>query len=285
MGIAKASDGDARPLRSDPRLRTNGRSRRRRALLTICSLLMTAAIATPAVAAVRRPPANATWQYQLQGAIDVDYPAKVFDIDGLTTPASTVARLHRAGRYVVCYISAGSYENWRSDAKRFPAAVLGKRNGWPGERWLDIRRLAVLAPIMRARMDVCKAKGFDAVEPDNVDGYTNSTGFPLSAADQLAYNRFLAGAAHARGLAVGLKNDLEQVRVLARRFDFAVVEQCFEFGECGRLAPFRRVRKPVFDVEYRGARASFCPRAARLGINALLKRVDLRAPAWQCPSR
>jgi hypothetical protein len=151
MGIAKASDGDARPLRSDPRLRTNGLSRRRRALLTICSLLMTAAIATPAVAAVRRPPANATWQYQLQGAIDVHYPAKVFDIDGLTTSASTVARLHRAGRYVVCYISAGSYENWRSDAKRFPAAVLGKRNGWPGERWLDIRRLAVLAPIMRVQ--------------------------------------------------------------------------------------------------------------------------------------
>jgi hypothetical protein len=256
-----------------------------RTLLVICCLLSATAVAAPAAAGVRRPPASATWQYQLQGRVDVSHPARVFDVDGQATAASTVARLHRAGRYVVCYINAGSYENWRPDAARFPAAVLGKSNGWAGERWLDIRRLDLLAPIMRARMDMCKAKGFDAIEPDNVDGYTNSTGFPLSASDQLAYNRFLADAAHARGLAAGLKNDLDQVGALAGRFDFAVVEQCFEFDECAALAPFLRRRKPVFNVEYRGSRASFCPPANRLGINMLRKRLDLRAPAWRCPSR
>ena len=251
----------------------------------LAAIAIAIAVAAPTAGVVRRPPANATWQYQLEGRVDIGNPARVFDIDGQSTPASTVARLQRAGRYVVCYINAGSYERFRPDAARFRAALLGKSNGWVGERWLDIRRLDLLAPIMRTRMDMCKAKGFDAVEPDNVDGYANSTGFALSASDQLAYNRWLADAAHARGLAIGLKNDLDQIGALVRRFDFAVVEQCFEHDECGALAPFLRRGKAVFDVEYRGSRASLCPRARRLGINLLRKRIDLRAPAWRCPSR
>ena len=42
---------------------------------------------------------------------------------------------------------------------------------------------------MAARFDLCRQKGFDAVEPDLVDGYIQTTGFPLTAADQLTYNR------------------------------------------------------------------------------------------------
>jgi hypothetical protein len=48
--------------------------------------------------------------------------------------------------------------------------------GWPGEKWLDIRQIDQLAPIMRARLDACRAKGFDGIEPDNIDEYTNDTG-------------------------------------------------------------------------------------------------------------
>jgi len=54
----------------------------------------------------------------------------------------------------------------RPDAGAFPDAVKGDSNGWSGERWLDIRRLDVLGPIMQRRLDLCKQKGFDAVEPD-----------------------------------------------------------------------------------------------------------------------
>src|SRR5262249_7524684 len=146
--------------------------------------------------------------------------------------ASVVAALHTRGRHAVCYISAGTWENWRPDASLFPASVKGATNGWPGERWLDIRRLDVLGPIMDARMDHCKAKGFDAVEPDNVDGYANTSGFPLTYQDQLRYNQYLATSAHARGLSVGLKNDLGQVQDLLPYFDWALNEQCFEYNEC-----------------------------------------------------
>ena len=80
-----------------------------------------------------------------------------------------------------------------------------------------------------------RAKGFDAVEFDNVDGYANRTGFPLTGADQLRYNMLLANEAHRRGLGALLKNDLGQIRALLPYFDVALNEQCLQYDECGRL--------------------------------------------------
>ena len=230
---------------------------------------------------LRSPPVEARWHYQLQGKLRLS-SARVYDIDGLDTPASFVSRLRARGRYSICYVDAGTWENWRSDRGRFPDSVLGRPNGWPGERWLDIRRLDVLGPIMRDRFETCRRKGFDAVEPDNVDGYANRTGFPLTARHQLTYNRFLARTAHRLGLAVGLKNDLDQVKSLEPRFDFAVVEQCFEFNECRKLRPFARARKPVFEVEYNLPRSRFCPTARKLRLSAISAVSDLDGSSYPC---
>lgn len=82
------------------------------------------------------------------------------------------------------------------------------------------------------RIQACKAKGFVAVDPDNVDGYTNDPGFPLTADDQLDYNKFLAATAHSLDLSVGLKNDVGQLAELVDHFDFAVNEQCHVYSEC-----------------------------------------------------
>src|SRR5215212_5843042 len=103
---------------------------------------------------------------------------------------------------------------------------------------------------MAKRMDMCAAKGFDAVDPDNVDGYTQKTGFKITAADQLDYNRMLARMAHGRGLLVGLKNDTDQVRALVSNFDFSVVESCFRYTECGRYSPFVEVGKAGMAIAY-----------------------------------
>jgi hypothetical protein len=232
-------------------------------------------------AAIRKPPATATWHYQLQGSVPLG-TANVLDIDGFDTPASFVSQLRTARRYPVCYIDAGTWEDWRPDAARFPSSVLGNSNGWPGERWLDIRRLDVLAPIMRARMRICRSKRFLAVEPDNVDGYSNNSGFPLTAKHQLIFNRWLARTAHKLGLAVALKNDLEQASVLASRFDFAVVEQCFEYDECDLVRPFTRRGRAVFEVEYSMPRSQFCDRARGLGISGLEADTELNGPTQPC---
>src|SRR6185503_12555875 len=103
---------------------------------------------------------------------------------------------------------------------------------------------------MRARMDVAVTRGCDAVDPDNVDGFANPSGFPLTAEDQLDYNRFLAAEAHARGLAVGLKNDVGQVDDLVADFDFQVNEECFDYDECDTLVPFVDAGKAVFQLQY-----------------------------------
>lgn len=240
---------------------------------------------TPAAAesAVWIPPMATPWQWQLSGTVDQSVNVPMYDIDLFDNAASVVSSLHAKGRKVVCYMSAGTWENWRDDAGDFPAAVLGKGvAGWAGEKWLDVRQIDVLAPIMEARMDLCLQKGFDAIEADNVDGYTNKSGFPLTGDDQLAYNKWLSSAAHARGLSIGLKNDLDQVAQLVSSFDWALDEQCFEYDECDLLAPFTKAGKAVFEVEYSLATSKFCSKAVALGFNSMKKNLDLDAPRTAC---
>lgn len=180
---------------------------------------------------------------------------------------------------MLCYVDAGASESFRSDAASFPPAVLGKTY----ERRLDIRRIDLLRPILDARLDRCVARGFDGVDPDNVDGYANDTGFALTPADQLAFDRFVAHEAHARGLAVRLKNDDDQVADLVPSFDFAITEGWWQRGTCAAFAPFVRANEPVFTFEYApemtpsAFQSGVCPKARASGDVATLKRRALDA--------
>jgi len=230
-----------------------------------------------------QPDLVTSWQWQLQGKVDASLDVQMYDIDGFDNTRRLVRKLHRRGSAAVCYVSAGSWEDWRPDAADFPDSVLGRSNGWPGERWLDIRKLRVLGPIMQARMDMCVRKGFDGIELDNVDGYQNRTGFPLTARDQLRYNVWLANQGHRRGLSVALKNDLGQVDRLLPYFDFALNEQCFQYRECRKLVPFVDAAKAVFGVEYKLSTLKFCPKANALNFNFLKKKLSLRV--WRIACR
>lgn len=226
------------------------------------------------------PTADETLQYQLTEPIDTSIDATVYDVDLFAVRPSVIAALQGQGRHVLCYLDAGSWEPYRPDADAFPASVKGRAvQGWEDERWLDIRRLDVLKPLMSARLDRCAAKGFDGVEYDWIDGYAQRTGFPLTKADQLRYDRWLARAAHARGLAVAQKNGPGLVTDLVASWDLAVTEQCFQYDECWRYAPYLRAGKPVLDVEYELTRDAFCPRARETGVAAIRKH--LRLDAWR----
>ncbi|MFJ2720758.1 endo alpha-1,4 polygalactosaminidase [Streptomyces sp. NPDC087437] len=218
---------------------------------------------------------------RLLGYVDTDYG---------TRDAAEVAdevRRHREWyaadgcRKVICYVNVGAWEDFRPDKDAFPRSVLGATNGWDGERWLDIRRLSVLRPIMERRFDMCRDKGFDAVEPDLLEAYSNRTGFPLTARDQLRYNRMIAEVAHERGLSVGLKNDLPQIPQLVGDFDFAVNEECAQYRECERLTPFVKAGKAVFHVEYAVPADGFCPLSRRLGLSSMRKKLELGV--WREP--
>lgn len=228
-------------------------------------------------------PQHVRWQIQYTGELQTDVDVDVFNLDLFDAPSEAIAMLYQRGVFVMCYFSAGSYENWRPDAPSFPAEVLGKdMEGWPGEQWLDIRRIDLLAPIMEARLDLARSKGCHGVDPDNVNGYTNNTGFPLAAEDQKRYNIFLAKAAHQRGLLVGLKNNLEQIPELVTHFDWVLNEECFSYGECDALLPFLRAGKPVFVVEYELNPSAFCPQAVQMNFNALRKNWELDAYRIDC---
>lgn len=258
------------------------------ALLTGCdqtSKAVPRAVPTTGRPADRQPwvPApGTTWQWQLSGDLDTSVDAQMFDVDVDDTDAGDVADLHAKGAKVICYIDVGAAEDYRPDYKLFPPSVLGKNDGWPGERWLDIRQRDVLRPIMQGRLDLCESKGFDGVEADVVDGYTEDTGFPLTAADQLAYNRMIASLAHERGLSIALKNDLDQVADLVGTFDFAIDEECVQYDECDKLLPFARAGKAVFHVEYDTPNAVFCPKTRPLGFSSMRKNRKLDAARWPC---
>jgi hypothetical protein len=233
------------------------------------------------------PALGDTLQIQYSGTLNTTYNVDIYNLDMFDTSTQEVSTLHTQGRRVMCYVNAGSWEDWRPDASQFPSIVLGNNyTGWPGERWLDIRRVDLLGPILRARLDLCKSKGFDGVDPDNINGYLNNTGFSLTYQDQLTFNTWLANEAHARGLSIGLKNDSEQLSDLLNYFDWGLTEDCFDQGWCADLAPFIAASKPVFAVEYTDTGInfnSFCQQAASLGLTGILKNRGLDAYLQVCP--
>lgn len=228
-----------------------------------------------------KPTTNA-WQFQLQGKIDTSIDADVYEVDGFDVGKKTVSKLHAQGRKVICYIDVGSWEQYRPDRGQFPKSVIGKKyEGYPNERWLDIRKFRKFAKPLRARVAMCDRKGFDGVEPDNIAGWENDTGFPITAKHQLRFNRWIARQAHRRGLSIALKNDGRQAKKLVRNFDYAVVEQCFQYDECGQYRPFVRAGKAVFSVEYELKNPKFCGKAKKIRFAAVGKEYDLFARPWR----
>ncbi len=234
-----------------------------------------------------RPTVGLTWQWQI-GNLDIDtsIEADVYDID-LYVDQEIIDELHAKGRKVIGYMSVGSYEDWRPDKDRFAPEILGKDyEGWNGEKWLDIRQIEKLAPILLARLDLCQAKGFDAVEPDNMEIHTNNTGFPISYEDQLKYALWLADEAHQRGLAIGVKNAPDQVQDLVDHFDFAITEDAFFYGWAEKMNPFIVAGKPVFAAEYTdlgGDFEAYCQTSKNLEFSTILKHRGLDAWIQTCP--
>jgi len=228
-----------------------------------------------------RPVRGLTWDVQLTAAEPAAVTAAVLELDGADTSANTVAALRARGVRTICYVNAGGWEDWRPDASAFPAAVLGAAlDDWPGERWLDLRRRDVLVPLMERRIQACADKGFDAVDPDNLDGWQAASGFALIRADAVAYEAALVEAAHRRGLSAGLKNALGLLPELGGVIDFAVNEQCVEYRECDRYAGVLAAGKPVFHIEYADATAACA--GAPAGLSTVVKRLSLDSWSQRC---
>ncbi len=229
-----------------------------------------------------------SWQWQLSGGtVDetvldaVENPKKMYDIDLFGADAAMIQRLHAKGITVICYMETGASENYRPDAAQYPEAVLGNVvDGFANERFVDIRQIDVLLPIITARLDLAVTKGCDGIEPDLDDTYNGyDTGFDLTQADQLAFNRAVADAAHTRGLSVGLKNGASEdgsfEKAMVEFTDWALNEECNTFDECAGYSVYIDQNKAVFQVEYMKPDGTtvddFCPADNAANFDGLLK--------------
>jgi hypothetical protein len=236
-----------------------------------------------------QPGSHEPWQWMISGVFDPNNPTHlkggatdqptVYDIDGYLNSAATVQTLHARGYHVICYIEAGSWTDYRPDAGKFPASVIGAKIDGFSDKWTDIRS-PLLRPIVEARIQMCAQKGFDAVEPDLEDGYSNNTGFPLTSNDQIVFNTWIAETVHKYGMSVLLKGDPEQAKRLAPTVDFFLNEECNSYNECTLYPALAASGKTVLNAEYSGK----CPTTAAplTNLNTTLFKVDLDGKRTPC---
>jgi hypothetical protein len=187
-------------------------------------------------AAVTPPPKHVRWDYQIGGAYAPGSGVRVVSRSHESAPAP--------GLYNICNINAfqaqeGAEGEWDSDLLlRNTGGEVVYDKDW-GEAVLDIRtddKRRRIAAKLNSWIDECATKGYKAVEPDNYDTFTRFPAY-LKAAQAEALMKLLSTHAHDKGLAIAQKNTVELVSDRASvGLDFAVVEECAEWDECGEFA-------------------------------------------------
>lgn len=229
-----------------------------------------------------KPNIGDSFQWQLSDLpIDTSIDADIYDLDLFETPKEVIEQLHKGNKKVICYINVGGWEEYREDAESFPIETIGNDyDGWEGEKWLDISNYTKFQDVLISRFDLAVEKGCDGIEPDNIEGYNEDTGFDITYEDQLIFNTWIADEVHKRNMSIGLKNDPEQVLELVDLYDWALLEDCYVWDFCNDYTVFIEQGKPVFQVEYTDndiSLDSFCPNAKDNSYFGLLKNRELDA--------
>ncbi|MGW2326316.1 endo alpha-1,4 polygalactosaminidase [Streptomyces sp. NPDC001700] len=224
---------------------------------------------------VKLPPKGADWDYQIGGAYEPPQGVEIVARDRADTPAP--------GVYNVCYVNAFQTqpgEKWPSrlllhDAK----GEVVEDPDWDGESVLDITTAAKreeAAKRVGAWFEECADKGYDAVEPDNLDTFTRWPDL-LTADQATAYVSLLSRRAHELGLAIAQKNTGPLAPRRARTgLDFAVVEECGRYDECEAFAKPYRDRVVVVEYEDKGMAKACDGFADRLSV--VRRDVDVSTP-------
>jgi uncharacterized repeat protein (TIGR01451 family) len=272
------------------------------------------AIPVPIPSTINLPPTGKIswdWQIGASGDSNVVVPsgAVLMDVDGFNTSASKVSSLKAQGIYTVCYIDAGSYEDGRPDSSLYPAYLkIFKDEQWNewfldvkdvfrpiqptgtklvNNKWVDasgtplngLPTAGAFGPLLEARLKMCADKGFDALEPDNLQNDENAGGL-ITNQQQIDFNGWVADTAHAYGLAAFQKNGPDKVllkdktgKMMVEKFDGILNEECQQFNECGPLAEYVKRGKLALNTEYAGSLN--CTLSNSLVINSIFKDLNL----------
>ena len=245
---------------------------------------------------------------------DAATTANATNSSGIPIVASPVVQaIHAVGHYSICYVEAGAFQTGFPDDKNFASADYGgqttahQMQGWSGEWWFDTSGFANyvagqpstltgaavnIASGMDQRIAGCKAEGQDALEPDDLDGFTNPSdsgtaggGWKLTQADAAGYERWLAYDAHSHGLAIFQKNDTDNAKADASTYDGMIIEECNKYNDpCSADAsPYTSLGKPVLNAEYTNdgeSTGSFCSSDISLGITGALFDLNLDGKSY-----
>ena len=190
------------------------------------------------------------WDWQIGRVAPLErtgvHAVDLYDVDGFLTTADEITAMHTEWQAatlphpkVSCYLDL-AWEMYRPDASpepagAFPASTLGNVYfGFPQERWLDVRQLDALKPMIDHRIAMCAAKGFDSVELDDIDSYDppSETGFQLTPGDWQNFLAYTDNEVHRYGMTVMWKNS-PLLAWWGRQYnDGAVVEECYAFTQC-----------------------------------------------------
>jgi uncharacterized repeat protein (TIGR01451 family) len=251
------------------------------------------------------------WQIGASGDSNVTVPAGVtlLDLDGFNISASKIASLKAQGVYTVCYIDAGSYEDGRPDSSLYPAYLKVYKDTQWNEWFLDVKDVfrpiqpagtqlvnnqwvdasgkplaglptaGAFGPLLEARFKMCADKGFDSLEPDNLQNDENAGG-KVTLQEQLDFNGWVADTAHKYGLAAFQKNGPDKIllkdktgKMMVEKFDGILNEECQQYGECGPLAEYVKRGKLALNTEYSGTLD--CTLSNSLVMNSILKDLGL----------
>lgn len=230
------------------------------------------------------------WRLDSIGLNEVaQYSCKIIDIDAFSATKELVHAFHARGIKVIAYISVGTLEDYRPDAHLLPDEVLGNiYPAWPDERFLDIRQIEKMKPFITSRFDMIQSKGFDGIEPDNIDIYGEINDFNLTLDDTELFCEWIIEEAHKRGLCIGQKNTEELTPLLYKKFDWALTENVFHQNTQNDYSSYISAGKPVFSAEYTDDmdiahfNAFVCNKARHLKYFAFLKHRDLTKWTYEC---
>jgi hypothetical protein len=205
---------------------------------------------------IKLPPVNAKLDYQLGGAYTPPAGVQVVSRDREAPIAQ--------GLYNICYINGFQIQPqeltmWQ---QQHPDLILKGSNGQPvidadwNEALVDVstaKKRTDLSAIVGGWIDGCAAAGYNAIEIDNLDSYSRSTG-KLTESNCVEAMKLFSDRAHAKGLAIAQKNSSELVpRKAEMGTDFVVAEECNTYNECQTYRD--AYGDNVFVIEY--VRASF----------------------------
>jgi hypothetical protein len=232
-----------------------------------------------AAATVTPPTANAKFDYQIGGAYTPPSGVQVVSRDREASPA--------AGIYNICYINAFQTQPIQSEIDMWRSKGLTLKNSQGKEvvdgQWdeilldvtTDAKRQAV-AGVVNGWIDGCAAKGFKAIEPDNLDSFSRSQNL-IDEQDAIAYITLLISHAHAKGLAIAQKNTIGAlgdggIGAAGKNagLDFAVAEECGRYGECGDYQEL--YGNKVFVIEY--TQSGFNKACSAVGAQVSVVRRD-----------